>query len=389
MDQYENMKKDMMIICRDFEMFCEYLLEEKVKLSKTSEYINKKACFEINSRMYRKETFERPTLVQKRYPIIHFFYYVALKYQILEINVQGTEMEKGRNYQLWMEASDVERYLIFFQYFWLEFQRDIDDIMCSMRMYGLMSWMQQQELRCGMSYKINSAAAGRLFDGNEDGILSYMEELALIRSVQKEKGSDGGVVSEIIEIKPLFEYFLMEKDRIFEGFIKNESLQAAGEDMLYRGIKRFASDQEITLDRLFIRPQRNDYREKSVELSVSVRHGKCTRVIRMNLSDSLFDLHEVIQKSVDFDDDHLFAFYVGKGILEKTYMPEDTITSERELGVEETCLGDLDLKKGKKFSYLFDFGDMWWFDIQVLQIYEERVIKPMIIKKQGKAPEQY
>ncbi|HJD32860.1 MAG TPA: plasmid pRiA4b ORF-3 family protein [Candidatus Eisenbergiella stercorigallinarum] len=52
-------------------------------------------------------------------------------------------------------------------------------------------------------------------------------------------------------------------------------------------------------------------------------------------------------------------------------------------------MGSLKLKKGRKFSYLFDFGDSWWFEIKVLKLLEERVEQPEIIRSEKAAPKQY
>ena len=41
------------------------------------------------------------------------------------------------------------------------------------------------------------------------------------------------------------------------------------------------------------------------------------------------------------------------------------------------------------FTYLFDFGDQWQFDIKVMEIREGTVEKPELIKAVGDAPEQY
>jgi len=129
--------------------------------------------------------------------------------------------------------------------------------------------------------------------------------------------------------------------------------------------------------------------KQTVDLEVAVRYTDCIRVIRMNLQDSLYDLHRMIQKAVSFDDDHLFEFSIGSGIMKKTYTLSEAMSSGRELSVEETSLSSLELRKGKKFTYLFDFGDMWWFDIKVLEIKEGEVKAPKVIKAVNDAPEQY
>lgn len=40
--------------------------------------------------------------------------------------------------------------------------------------------------------------------------------------------------------------------------------------------------------------------------------GECIRLIEMDSDDSLLSLHEAIQQAVDFDNDHLFEFFVGR-----------------------------------------------------------------------------
>ena len=97
----------------------------------------------------------------------------------------------------------------------------------------------------------------------------------------------------------------------------------------------------------------------------------------------------MIQSVFEFDDDHLYEFYVGQGMLKETYAPEVAANSGEEIPVEETALGDLGMKKGMKFSYLFDFGDSWWFEIKVLKLLEERVEQPEIIRSEKAAPKQY
>ena len=130
-------------------------------------------------------------------------------------------------------------------------------------------------------------------------------------------------------------------------------------------------------------------REQTIDLEVSVRHTNCIRVIRMNLGDSLYDLHLMIQKAVAFDNDHLFEFSIGSGMMKRTYVMSGYMNSGREFPVEETRISDLELSRGQKFTYLFDFGDMWWFDIKVLGIQEGIMEAPEVIKAVNDAPEQY
>ena len=64
-----------------------------------------------------------------------------------------------------------------------------------------------------------------------------------------------------------------------------------------------------------------------------MRHTDCVRVIRMNLDDSLYALHDAIQRAVSFDDDHLFSFTVGAGMMKRTYLPSEAMNRNTDLSV--------------------------------------------------------
>ena len=111
------LEKDAAVICQDFDIFCDYVLENKVKLTKKTGNIGKNDCFTLNTLFYIREEYEKPTYFQNRYSIINFFYYIAVKYKILEIDVTGTTLQQGRNYQFFYEASIWEQYILFLAVF--------------------------------------------------------------------------------------------------------------------------------------------------------------------------------------------------------------------------------------------------------------------------------
>ena len=141
--------------------------------------------------------------------------------------------------------------------------------------------------------------------------------------------------------------------------------------------------------KLFCEPGETDYSGQGIELEIRPRYHDSMRAVRMSLADTLGDLHAMIQKAFQFDDDHLYAFYVGHGSLRRTYMSGRAQDWDDGPSAEETRLGSLKLKKSQKFSYLFDFGDSWWFEIKVLKLLEERVEQPEIIRSEKAAPKQY
>lgn len=148
------------------------------------------------------------------------------------------------------------------------------------------------------------------------------------------------------------------------------------------------TEKEYVLSGFFM-PESITIPEQTIDLKVSMRYHDCSRTIRMNLSNSLYELHMMIQIAFDFDNDHLFEFYVGRKPFQRTFTSEYGVTSGDEYSAEETALGELELRKGQDFSYLFDFGDRWWFEIKVEKIADGTVSEPQIIKSENDAPEQY
>lgn len=113
------------------------------------------------------------------------------------------------------------------------------------------------------------------------------------------------------------------------------------------------------------------------------------RRIEMSAGHSLLDLHDAIQEAFDFDDDHLYSFFMDGEAWsdEKFTSPHD----EEGPHVDEVRIGEIGLLVGKRIVYLFDYGDCWQFRVEVEDIRTEgpKPRKPRIVEKKGKAPEQY
>lgn len=66
------------VICRDFDTFCKYILENKAKISRKTGCLGKQDRFELNRLFHRKEVYEKATRFQEYYPVINFFHYIAV-----------------------------------------------------------------------------------------------------------------------------------------------------------------------------------------------------------------------------------------------------------------------------------------------------------------------
>ena len=113
------------------------------------------------------------------------------------------------------------------------------------------------------------------------------------------------------------------------------------------------------------------------------------RRIKIPSNHTLHNLHEAILEAYDFDNDHLYAFFMeGKPWKGTAYW-----SPQNDCGpyANRIKLKSLNLELKQKFLYLYDFGDEWKFSVQLEAILEEEVslLKPIVIEKRGESPEQY
>jgi len=120
----------------------------------------------------------------------------------------------------------------------------------------------------------------------------------------------------------------------------------------------------------------------------------CVRVVTMDDASSLLDLHDMVQKAVSFDDDHLFDFYIansGSPWADKKRFSEAEDWEERVDEFERLKLRNIWPLGRKKLYYVFDLGDHWLFEIRKLRSRKSDADLPpgQIIERIGPNPEQY
>jgi hypothetical protein len=119
-------------------------------------------------------------------------------------------------------------------------------------------------------------------------------------------------------------------------------------------------------------------------------NGPWAATIEIDSSATLEDLHLVIQRAVQFSDDHMYMFYVAR-----THRSRDRTAFEDEDGsLYETTLAELfPLPDDRKLFYWFDFGDDWIFSIgrtrTAPQIPGKGKKYPRLIGTRGNTPVQY
>lgn len=123
------------------------------------------------------------------------------------------------------------------------------------------------------------------------------------------------------------------------------------------------------------------------------------RDIEIAGNQTLADLGEAIPIAFDFDDPHLWAFFLsGKAwdrSTEYSLRPDFDILGEPAPSADQVLIRDVPLPgvKGKKeFLFLFDFGDVWHFGVKLRSTSDHvppDADYPCLADEQGDAPPQY
>lgn len=120
------------------------------------------------------------------------------------------------------------------------------------------------------------------------------------------------------------------------------------------------------------------------------REPEIWRTIEVLAGHSLLDLHRAIQVAFEFDDDHMYSFYMSGTAWDK-----DTefagAPQHGERGAASARVDTLAWRPRQRFLYLFDYGDEHRFTVQLVGFDPEapQARYPRIIEEHGDAPQQY
>jgi hypothetical protein len=128
------------------------------------------------------------------------------------------------------------------------------------------------------------------------------------------------------------------------------------------------------------------------------------RTVAVRSDQTLAVLHDALRSAFGWDDDHLYAFWLGgkfwaRDGIEYVHpfalegnpfagwdLPMETPSRESA----EQALDRLGLVKGQRIAYIFDFGDEWRVRLTLRQIVtDDGGAYPRILDSVGDAPPQY
>ncbi|NWH03715.1 plasmid pRiA4b ORF-3 family protein [Desulfobacter latus] len=135
----------------------------------------------------------------------------------------------------------------------------------------------------------------------------------------------------------------------------------------------------------------------TLRVKLPLYESDCIRIFEIPSNANFLDLHEAIQRAVNFDNDHLFEFYIGRRPGHRAYpvgQEPEWETFNPDNVYKKIRISDVwPVPKGMKVFYLFDFGDNWTFHITKTR-HKDKPVQPgvsypRVIDAKGEAPEQY
>lgn len=384
----------------DFDTFINFIESEKPSLSLKRGELGKKDSFKLNQMLYHKKVVSKSNYTQYQYPAIHLMFLLAL-YGNLYVRAN----EKGRAILLKTSACEdfknlniYEKYIFLLQTYWTkyEFDNNLSGILCIKYIYNFLrvlsrsqksQWVvKDNNFDIYMLYSKDSAFFYHMnFFGFGDYEINCSKEAFYKDSIKDFIVNDFGIYASRFLIKDALTVW----NNVFkDGFIskrRKKTVLKKDRDP-FDIFKDFFPEKKVK--RTIVYTDEFD-RTGVYTFKVSLHNG-LWRKINLSHYHYLYDLHMAIQEAFDFDNDHLYAFYVGgnKRTGKPIYCPE---VEEKGKNTEEVTIADCRLFRGQKIFYLFDFGDEWWFDIKLLKIDKEspELSRSVIIESQGKSPEQY
>ena len=388
------------VTINEFEKFIEFIEYEKPGLSKKKGVLGKKDSFKLNQILCHQRNVSGPNYNQDQYPVIDLMFSLALAGRLY---VKGND-EKGKAALLktpmmesYQRLNLYEKYIYLLQTYWTKY--DFDD------KFGLGRVVSS--FRSLLTLIADADVGQRIVKDDRDYTSwLYSEGAPLFHHLSF---FEFGELELIDGVKGRYE------DSI-RAFIPNEFGIYSSGFLLSEAFTTFNSDEIRFLltdcgEKIKPEKDKNPFEifknmfPKEVERTVVAenefdRSGVYTfkvslskslwRKISVSHKHSLGDLHLAIQEAYDFNNDHLYAFYVGGN--QRTGKPiYCTAAGNGGVTAEETTIADLGLFKGQKLLYLFDFGDEWKFDVELIKIDKDSPlpIKPVIVEAKGESPEQY
>lgn len=385
----------------DFEKFIEFNESKKPILSAKKGVLCRKDSFELNTFLENKKEVNAPSYNQDQYPVIDLMFTLTLdsKLYIRANDEKGKlKLVKTPNMQKFQSLNEYEKYVFLLQTYWTKYnyEEKFDKWINISALYNIISEIaNSEEGQIIVKDENNSSkqvyATGAAFFHH----LSFFGfgRLELIEgakgkyedSIKSFYPNEFGIKISRFLLSEALSYWNREDLSIFFKVKKIEVIPNKKQQCF--DVFKNIFEENLVENTV----QRKGEIDRSGVYSFKVSLSKTLwRKISLSHKHTLTDLHNAIQEAFEFDNDHLYAFYIdGNQRTGKVVYCKDA--EQHGNTAEDTSIADLELYKGQQMLYLFDFGDQWEFNVELIEFDKQApvLLKPIIVESKGNAPKQY
>ena len=393
-------------IVRDFNTFVNYIEDTPFAIVKKSGHIPCKHLVVLNESMVNPNTENTPRTPQRFYPRLHLFYNFALVGNLFQRVSSGSSIVLEPTDRLYdfRALSDAGQYFFLMETLWVDCPFSALSFDSSGRgssgfVFGLEQLLQAiSKIKPCVKVSADSLPMiGFLFDGFMIWCLSFFGWYDFTRGESNYKSSVvltsltpshlGVAMSKILlKERPFVKWNIPYRRTVGEfPDYPGQELESNGEYVPFvEAFRKICADGK-SLD--ILPRQVREHIQGNFVFKVNL--GKIWRTIGISSENTLHDLHLAIQEAFNFDNDHLYAFYMDNHRFSDYRF--NCPYSDDGPWADDAVIGNIDLIVNQKFLYLFDFGDEWHFDVRLVDIQTDKPVlsKPEVLQQKGEAPEQY
>ncbi|QQK79032.1 plasmid pRiA4b ORF-3 family protein [Salicibibacter cibi] len=381
----------------EFETFMRYIEKERPLLSQKHGVLGKKDAFRLNASLNYKREVKGPHYTQAQYPEIDLMFFLATAGKLY---AKGNN-ERGKPVLIETDAmkefktlNPYEKYVYLTQIYWSKygFNERTEKYVSLVRFYDQLESIHHVDL----GEKIPEPDSYFYVEWQDKGV-TFFHHLRFFGFGEFEETSDFG--------EPM-QFFIPNQWGInMSGLLIEHTVKFWNGDGLERLLRSLRKRKDRVKKEPFdvfkkIFPARKVQNTVTSEGKID-RSGMytfkvilwkhCWRKIIASHEHTFEELHHAIQDAFQFDDDHLYSFYINGN--KETGQPIFCAFMDNDKGyaADKTTIADVGLFKGQKLYYLFDFGDEWHFEINLSKIDKQSPLPehPTIIEEEGEAPDQY
>lgn len=129
--------------------------------------------------------------------------------------------------------------------------------------------------------------------------------------------------------------------------------------------------------------------ERYVLRATLVDDPAVSRTLALAGEHTLEQLHHLLREGFCWHDDHLYSFWLSGVFWDVESEYTSPVEAEPGALTAQVRLDALGLRPGQTIAYVFDFGDEWAVELEVLEVGPAEGPLPAIVSSEGEAQPQY